>query len=937
MKKLIIFLLSAFASLSLSAQNNPMLTPLPNDPAVKIGKLDNGLTYYIRKNSLPEKRAEFYLLTKAGGIFETPDQDGLAHFLEHMCFNGTERFPGKGILNYLQSIGAEFGRNINASTGFEETQYMLNNIPVERASVADSCLLILSEYANYVLNEEEELDLERPVIIEERRSRRNADWRTMEACLPYWFGDTKYATCTLIGQEENLKTFKKSSIDNFYATWYYPERQAVIVVGDINPSAIEASIKKHFGRIPKNENPSADPDIPFPGNAEPSVGVITDPELEAPSVSVMWKSEADPEEHNAGMLGKMNTLVKSIIARIMDERFTDITSKPGAPYINGSFYVGKLIYERIDVAEASVILNEENILGGFRDFYTEIERMRRYGFTDAEYGRAKTNIESRNEAAVQKASTRKNAEFIRPISNHFFDHWPILEPKTEQQLDAAILGQLKAEIINQILPQLLTDENIVLLYTGPQKEGIATPSKEELLKVVEEVKASDIKPLEGEEIASELLDASKLKAGKVKKSESSVYGATKWTLSNGIEVYLLPTEHRKNQILFNLYREGGSSLVATEDLPSMESTIISLFQQNSGLAGFPRTEYSKMLTGKNLSVGPYINNLTNGISGNSTKKDLETAFQLIYLNYTQPRFDPEEYQVGLDQLKSMLPGLMNTPSYKLQVKLVDVLYGGNPRVPVISFDIIDKASVNTLKNIHSQLFSGTKGLKMLIVGDFTPEEIQPLVEKYIGGIKKGGKALAWKDDGTDVVDGIVKCNDPVKMETPTTTAVLYYHAPMEYNELNHAALDAISYILDLRNTATLREEIGGTYGASSRTKLSDLPKAEATLQIAFQCKPELTETLVTTAQEIVENLAMEGPTEEEVSKAVLNLQKNVPENRLSNSYWLNLIKDYLMNPVEIDKAYEQAVNKLTAADIQAAAVKLLEAGNMIEFIQSPAE
>jgi len=281
--------------------------------------------------------------------------------------------------------------------------------------------------------------------------------------------------------------------------------------------------------------------------------------------------------------------------------------------------------------------------------------------------------------------------------------------------------------------------------------------------------------------------------------------------------------------------------------------------------------------------------------------------------------------------------LMNTPSYKLQVKLVDVLYGGNPRVPVISFDIIDKASVNALKNIHSQLFSGTKGLKMLIVGDFTPDEIKPLVEKYIGSIKKGGKALAWKDDGTDVVDGIVKCNDPVKMETPTTTAVLYYHAPMEYNELNQAALDAISYILDLRNTATLREEIGGTYGASSRTTLKDLPKAEATLQIAFQCKPELTETLVTTAQEIVENLAMEGPTDEEVSKALLNLQKNVPENRLSNSYWLNLIKDYLMNPVEIDKAYEEAVNKLTGADIQAAAVKLLEAGNMIEFIQSPAE
>ena len=937
MKKLLLFIFAAFAAISLSAQDNPMLAPLPNDGAVKIGKLDNGLTYYIRKNSLPEKRAEFYLLTKAGGIFETPDQDGLAHFLEHMCFNGTERFPGKGILNYLQSIGAEFGRNINASTGFEETQYMLNNIPVERPSVADSCILILSEYAHYVLNSQEELDLERPVIIEERRSRRNAQWRALEASLPIWFGDTKYATCTLIGQEESLKTFTKESIDNFYSTWYNPERQAVVVVGDIDPDRVEAKIKEYFGRIPKNENPASEPVIEFPANKEPSVGIFTDPEITTPTVSVMWKFEADPEEYNAGVMGEMNVLIKNMVARMMDERFTDITSKPGAPYLGGGFYIDKLIYEAIDVASADVTLTEDNILGGFRDFYTEIERMRRYGFSDAEYGRAKTNIEAANEAAVKKASTRKNAEFIRPIMNNFFDNWPILEPAMEQQIDAALLGQLNASIINQLLPEVLKDENIIVLYQGPKKDGIATPTKEELLAVMEEVKASDIQPLAAEEVASEFMDASSLKAGKMKAAGEAVYGSSKWTLKNGIEVYLLPTEYTKDQIMFNLFREGGQSLVATEDLASVDGSIVSLFKQNSGIAGFPRTEFSKMLTGKNLSVSPYIAGLSNGISGRSTKKDLETAFQLMHLYYSSPRFDKDEYQVGIDQLKSMLPGMVNTPSYKLQKKISDVVYGNHPRINTISEEILDEASIETYEKIYRNLFGGTKGYKLIVVGDFTVDEVKPLIEKYIGSFKKSGKGASWIDRGEDIVNGTLDVNDPVKMETPLTTALLIYHAPVQYSELNRAALEAISYILDMRYTTTLREEIGGTYGASAITNISDLPKEESQLQVVFQCKPELGERLAAAAIEGFEDLAKNGPTEDEVNKAVLNLKKNVPEKRLGNSYWLNLIKDYLMRPVEADKAYEEAVNNLSAKNIQDAASALLNSGNFIKFLQTPAE
>ena len=934
MKRIVIFIAAAFASLGLAAQN-PMMQALPNDPAVKVGKLDNGLTYYIRKNSLPEHRAEFYLATKAGGIYETPDQDGLAHFLEHMCFNGTERFPGKGILNYLQSIGAEFGRNINASTGFEETQYMLNNIPVERESVADSCLLILSEYAHYVLNEQEELDLERPVIIEERRSRRNAQWRTFEASLPYYFGNTKYATCTLIGSEENLKSFEKKSIDTFYATWYHPANQAVVVVGDIDPQHIEAKIQEYFGRIPAAENPAPQPVIEFPANEKPVVGILTDPEITSSTVEVVWKSPADPEEMNATIMGELNSLVKSIVYGVMSERFDDITSKTGAPFISGYLAISSLIYDSIDAVMGEVTLREDNVLEGFRAFYTELERLRRYGITDAEYDRVKADIASRNEAAVEKASTRKNPEFIRRILNNFYDCKPFMEPKVEKQIDDALLGQLNAKVLNKMIPQLFTEENFVMLFNGSGKEGSVTPTEQQLLDIVAEVKASDIKPLESEEVASEFMNAAKLKGAKVAKTAPGIYGTTVWTLKNGVEVYLLPTDYTKDQIKMNLWREAGSSVIDTEDLASFDSSVLGLFYQNSGVAGFTGSQTKKMLTGKNLSVEPYLGQLTNGINATSTKKDLETAFQLMYLMYEKPRFDADEYQVGLDQLASMLPGMMENPQYKLQKGFYDTAYGNNPRKQVLSEKTLSDANIATFQKYYKKLFSGTKGLKMAIVGDFTPEEIKPLVEKYIGGIKKGGKQLAWTDSHEDYVSGEVRVASPVKMETPLCTAIMLYTAPMQYTAAGEAALDALSYILDMRNTTILREEIGGTYGASSPTMLRDQPKEQALLQIAFACKPELCDTLVLTAQKIVSDMASEGPTDEEFSMTVLNLKKNIPEKRIGNAYWLNLIKDYTMDPLEWDKAYEEAVEKLTAADVKEAARFLVESGNIIEFVQKP--
>ena len=611
--KRITFFLAAAACFVLSAAVTPafaqdpqaaMMQPLPNDPAVRIGVLENGLTYYIRHNELPAKRAEFYLATNVGAIQETPDQDGLAHFLEHMCFNGTQNFPDKGILDYLRSIGAEFGRNINASTGFEETQYMLNNMPVERESVVDSCLIILKEYAHFVVNDPAEIDKERGVIIEERRTRRNASWRNMERSLPYWFGDTKYATCTLIGQQTSLETFKPESLWAFYETWYYPGNQAVIVVGDVDVDRTEAKIREIFSVIPKKENPPVKEVIVVPDNAEPIVGIITDPETTSPSVEMIWKSEAAPEEYNATIVGVMQEHLKSLIANVMYERFKDITSQPDSPYLGASFGVGQVIYENIEGAYGNVVLKEENILDGFKAFYTELERMKRFGFSDAEVERAKTEILNNLENRVKKAETRRNPEFVSPLIQHFFDKEAILDPETAHQMGQMLLSQINTQVINMVAAQLITDENLVVLYSGPEKEGIATPTTAQLLEAIAEVKASDIQPLAGEEVASSFLDPASLKGGKVENSRLSIYGATEWTLKNGIKVTVFPTEHTKDQILFDLYKDGGKSLISVEDIDSFDSNIFGLFQNNSGVAGFSGTQVSKMLTGKSANVRP---------------------------------------------------------------------------------------------------------------------------------------------------------------------------------------------------------------------------------------------------------------------------------------------------------------------------------------------
>mgnify|MGYP004620490961 FL=1 len=929
------FLLSVAAFFVAAAAFAQDFQQLPNDPAVRVGKLDNGMTYYIRHNDKPAQRAEFYLATNVGAIQETPDQDGLAHFLEHMCFNGTKNFPGKTLLEYLQSIGASFGGNINAATGVEETTYMLNNIPVTREGIIDTCLLVMHDYSHFVTCDPVEIDKERGVIIEERRARRNAAWRLHEQSLPYYYGDSKYAGCTLIGSQENLETFKPESLTNFYHTWYRPDLQALIVVGDIDVDSIEAKIKSTFADIPAAVDPKPKDVIKIPENEKPLIGVLTDPECSGSSIEVLWRSEADDEAYNSTDVGFLTSITKTMIAMIMAERFDAITSKPGAPFLGADLGAGDLC-ETCQATMGDVSFKDGDWEPAFRSFLTEVERMRRYGFSSAELQRAKDNILSAFEKAVEAADSRKNADFVRPLINNFFDNDAYMTPQVRYEVAKALLGQVPDMIFALAANALVDSKSISIVYKAPAKEGLVHPTPEQLQTVYDEVSASEIDAPVEEEVASEFVNPASLKGSKVKKTSTGLYGSTVWTLKNGVKVVVLPTEYKKDQILFTWYKNGGETLISDEDLVSFEENVYGLFQRNSGISKFSSNEASKMLAGKHLSVSSYISNIRHGISGSTSPKDLETALQIAYLTYCDPRFDESEYEVGIEQIKAVLPNVMNQPSFKLQQEINKAVYGPDCKRNVeLNEETLEKANLATIERVYRSLFKDAAGLTAVFVGNIDLDSFKPLCEKYLGSIPKGKKATTWKDNSPKVVKGEVIDHFSTDMQTPKNTVIQFYSADMPYSVKTSVMLKAANYILDMIYVDTLREDEGGTYGASSDMSITAAPQQQARIQVAFETNPTQCEKLIGLAKEGLHKLANEGPTEEQMTRTLENFRKGIPEKRINNSYWLGNLLTNEYRGIDYDAEYEAAVNEISAEGIKEVLQKVLESGNFIEIVMSP--
>ena len=908
---------------------------LPNDPAVKTGKLANGMTYYLRHNELPKGRAEFYLATHVGAIQETPQQAGLAHFLEHMCFNGLKNLPEKQMLEYLQHIGAEFGRNINAATGVEQTQYMLNNIPLTREGILDTCLLIIHDYSHFVINDPKEIDAERGVILEEKRTRNDAGWRMFEKSLPYLYGDSKYATCNLIGSEENLKNFKPEHLTSFYETWYRPDMQAIVVVGDIDVEQVYGKIVKLFEDIPAPAQPTVKvmPEVPL--NEAPVVGIITDPENTSTDITFLWKiGKPLPNEVNATVNGYVERIVKRIIGGVMGERFEEISSKADAPFLGASFGIGKLC-ETCETFEGEVSLENSKVISGTKAFLTEIEKMKRYGFNDDEVERVKTNILKGLKNRVEEASTRKNPDFINPIISNFFFGFPYMTPETELQMAEMLLPQLNTEAINQILKESFTGEHLTIIYSGIDKQDQVHPTEAQLLSLVNEVKTADIKANAAATISSDFLSGKAIKAGKIKKTATDSYGATVWTLNNGLKVIALPTEYKKNQIVFSLVKKGGLSLIPTEDLDSFNETVISLYDNCRGVGEFDKTTAGKMLTGKTLAVGTSITETGCGINGNCAPEDLETALQLVYLEYMSPRFSQEEWDVAMNQLKTYIPHIVTTPDYAFSKHLYEDLYK-SPRRALIDQAKVEKASLDTYRKYYPVLFDNVNGAVMYIIGDFNIDTLRPLIEKYCGSLPKGKAGKGYKlENIPNYAKGVNHDVFQTAMTTPKASVAQIYSADVSYSVQKAVNLKAADFILDMIYTETLRESEGGTYGASTQVAASYQPYERATIQVFFDTNLDQQEHLRELAVEGLKKLAEEGPDDEQLLRAQENAKKNLPESRITNSWWMNAEKFNQNRGGDYDKEYEAAINNITKEGIQDALKEILKGNNFLEVVMMP--
>ena len=850
-----------------------------------------------------------------------------------MCFNGTKHFPEKKLLDWLQSIGAEFGRNINASTGFEQTQYMLNNIPITRESVIDSCLLVLHDYAYYVNCEQEEIDAERGVILEERRTRRNAGWRIFEKSLPYYYGDTPYSRRTLIGGEEQLKTFKRESLINFYRKWYNPDMQAVIVVGDFDVDMMENKIRNTFGSIPAPEAPTQKIEYKLPHNVDPLVGILTDPEAQSSSVEVIWKTDPMPKEICNTDMAYVQSVIKAYFRIIMSERFSDITSKPGAPFLGASFTAGGLC-NTSDAIFGNVSFKDCDALPAFTAYMLELEKMKRFGFTEGEVKRATENLLSSYDKAVEAAPTRKNADLVPALLKNFFDNKPYMAPETEAMIGKQVCSMMSAQLLSQIASQFIPEDNLIILYTGPEKEGLTNPTEAELTGVLETVKNSEIQA-NVEDAVAESLISEELTGCPVVKEKAGIHGSTVWTLANGLKVIALPTEHKKDQVIFSLSMQGGRNNIPLEDLPSFESNIWQIYLGTTGVSKFSSTQLPKMLAGKRVAVRPSIDGYEHGISGQSAPKDLETAFQLAYLYFTDPRFEKDEFQVGLDQINAVFPNIKNTPDYLYEVEMEKVMYDNNPRVVSLSDEVLAKVDLAVIEKNYRKLFNGVDGATLVVVGNVDLETLKPLVEKYFGSIAKGKALKLNKKDIIQFAKGNVDKTIELAMETPKSSVLQFYSAYMPISTKTNVALNIAKYILDIIYTKSIREKEGGTYGVGVATAGQRSPQNRAIIQIQFDTNPELVEKLCDIAKKELYAFAENGPTEAELAMAVENLKKNIPESRISNNYWMSVLSSWDKYGIDAVKEYEEAVNTVTSADVAKLLTQILKQNNFIEFNSTP--
>ena len=944
MKKILTLVLAAVVAFTAVAQrvNGPAPEIIPNDPAVRTGQLENGMKYYIRHNSKQKGLADFYIIHNVGAIQEADNQQGLAHFLEHMAFNGTTNLPGKMLIEWCEKVGIKFGANLNAGTSWDYTQYLIKDVPVSRQGVVDTAMLILHDWSHFITLDHDEIDKERGVIQEELRTRDGASWRSTIHLLKTLFKGTKYEHRNLIGHLDGLQSFTYDDIRTFYDKWYRPDYQAVVVVGDIDAEKVEAQVKSLMADIPAPAADAATKEVIIvPDNQEPIVSLFEDPEMLESEISLFIKRPALPIQFRNTVQAEMLSLINTLGTTMANARLSEIAMKPNAPFTSAHLGNGGVgICPTLDGLTLSVGTKDGALVAGYAAALTELERIRRHGFTEGEFERAKAQVLRREEQAYNNRNDRMNGQYVNRYLSAFRRNTAFPDAEMEWKMDQAIINGLPLEAINQTFASYITDHNNVIIINAPKKEGVVNPTKEDVLGVIAQVKASQIEAYKDNTVKEPLIAPNaKLKGSKVKKSgANATFGTTEWTLKNGVKVVVKPTTFKADEVQIRMVAQAGISALSDEDYNT--GKYLSLVTSQMGISKFSATELRKQLSGKSASTAVAPDDYTTSVIGSGSPKDIETILQLLYLRFTDPRFNEDDFNTVLGQYISYVENIKSNPDYTASSEQLKTLYNNNPRRQQISTEVLKSINYQRIAPIYKQLLSNAADFTMYIVGNVDLETLKPLVEKYIGSLPANKKKLTKRvDDGVQYAKGEVVNDFKAPMQQPKVSVCRIYTGDIDFNLENSVAINFLKDILRARYTVSIREEKGGTYGVSVGGSLNALYTPNYEFEIQFDTNEAMADELSEIVVAELKQIAANGPKAEDLNKVREYLIKEWNNRLVQNGAWMNYLYQYYTYGEAMNRVanYEAVVKGMTAEKIAALAAKVLADNNMTYVVMRPAK
>ena len=902
---------------------------IPVDPQVRLGRLENGLTYYVRPNRKPENRAELRLVVNAGSVLEDEDQLGLAHFLEHMAFNGTEHFEKHEIVDYLESIGMPFGPEVNAYTNYDETVYMLQ-VPTEDPEVMETAVQILEDWAHLISLEPEEVEKERPIIIEEWRLGRGAEARMRDSQYPILFKDSRYAERRPIGKPKIIESAPVEALRRFYRDWYRPDLMAVVAVGDFDAQWVEETIVRYFSNLEEVEQPRERVVYPVPAHPGTLYAPATDPEATSTRVSLYVKADPQPQETVADY---RRELVEAMYNGMLNDRFQELAKKPDAPFIGAGSFSTRFV-RSLEAYVLAARVREGRVSESLDVLLTETERLRRHGFTASELERTKERFLTWIEQVYRDRDNVESETLAESYVGHYLEGEPIPDIEFEYRLFQEYVPGISLAEVNGLASELLREDNRVVLVNAPESEAAEVPDETAVQALFAAVVNKDIPPYEDRVIDQPLFTA-ELEGGRV--SGRRTFPELEFEellLSNGVRVILKPTDFKEEEILFGAFSPGGHSLVPDDQY--VAAVTAANIVNEGGLNGFDAISLQKKLTGTVVSVDPWIGELYEGMRGSARPQDLETLLQLIYLYFTEPRRDEQSYQAYRERLLTMVENREASPTSVFWDTVRTAISQNHFRSRPWTSEVLEEMDLEVSLQVYRDRFADAGDFTFVFVGNLDPDDFGPLAAQYLGSLPSTGRVESWRDVEMDPPRGIVE-REVTKGLEPQSRVQIVFGGITDWSLRSRLQLEALKQVLDIALRENVREEAGGSYDVGVDAELNRYPDEEYFVYIGFGCAPDQVEALTELVFDQIAKIREQGPTEKDVNKVKEILRREHEQNLEANDYWLGILQLAYLNDLDpkVLLDFDARLESISVDTLQKMAVETLDPSAYVRVVLYP--